>query len=144
MERRGEATTHEVLDILCRYRSNGSGEVSFLLCAVTDDDNLIEVGVGVVQLERAARRRHILVTDIRDCQGSTCRSLDLIMTVEIGDDGILGAFDAHGGTDDRLPFLIHHRSRDGLRILCQCRGSAEQECAGEQGRKIFLFHCLFD
>ena len=130
-ERRGKVAGGDILYLVDRNALDRSREVSPLLGAVTDDDNLVEVGVALFQHYTAAFSGDLLVANVCHGQRRSLRRAYRIVTVEVGNGGLSCPRHVNGGSDDGIAILVDDGSLYRCRVLCHCRNGTCQ-CQSER------------
>ena len=92
---------------------NRTGQVGFLLCTITDDDNLIQNTVICCHLNLINDRTPahgnlaVLITYITNDERSIGRSVKIEITVEIGHGTTLSTFNLNGGSSKRFTLIVY-------------------------------------
>ena len=91
-------------EILSLHAGDSRGDITLTLGTITDDNNLVQEGIVFLKCHIAAGLD--LLSDeanVRNHEhGVAARHVKRIVTVEVGNGGVLGALLSHRGADDRL------------------------------------------
>ena len=92
---------------------NRTGQVGFLLCTITDDDNLIQNTVICCHLNlinncaSAYGNLTVFITHVTDDERCIGRSVKIEITVEVGHGTTLSTFDFNGGSGKRFTLIVY-------------------------------------
>ena len=128
--RRGDGTVDDVLGL---HLGDSSGEVGFLLDAVTDDDGLLKQDAVGDKFDFEVR---VLVANLLEgkithggnLQGRALREFDAELAVDVGADTVGRALLEDTGTDHRLVLLIENPTGDDDVLRQGRQGGSERQC----------------
>ncbi len=92
------------VEVLGLHRGNGRGDVALTLGTITDDDDFVQKCVVFLK-DHVAASLHFLIdeADVADNEyGVAVGNVQRVVTFEVGNGSVLGAFLSHRGADNRL------------------------------------------